>query len=109
MAFDQNFFQPLGGQALAGGSGLSAGIADATTRRAPQLWSYMTTDAHATVDTSGYFNTVRDKLEIGDVILVTVINSSGVVQTAGWHVVMTKTTSAVNVSDVTALTVTNTD
>ena len=94
MAYSSTNLQPIGGQAKAG--------------NAPQIWSYTTTDVHATVDTSGYFNSAASVLKVGDLILV-VVTSSGAVSTAGWHVVMTNTGSVVNVSDVTALTVTNTD
>lgn len=83
--------------------------AAANTGTAPRIHTYRTQDAHATVDTAGYFNDVRTVLEVGDLIYVLVVDASGVVQTAGWHVVMTKTASAVDVSNVTALTVTNSD
>jgi len=83
--------------------------AAATAGTAPRIHSYRTQDAHATVDNAGYFNDVRTVLEVGDLIYVLVVNASGVVQTAGFHVVMTKTASSVDVSNVTALTVTNSD
>jgi hypothetical protein len=72
------------------------------------MWAYITDDAPATVDTSGYFNSVASLLKVGDLIF-RVTTSSGAVSTAGLHVVMTNTGSVVNVSDATALTVTNTD
>ena len=109
MAFDANFLQPIGGQAAAGGSAYGAGIADATTHRAPQMFSYMTADAHATVDTADYFLAARHLLEIGDLIFVAVINSSGALQTAGFHVVKDKTATSIDVTDVTAGTVTDSD
>ena len=83
--------------------------AAATTGIAPRIHTYRTQDAHTTVDNAGYFNDVRTVLEVGDLIYVLVVNASGVVQTAGFHVVMTKTASSVDVSNVTALTVTNSD
>lgn len=94
MAFDATGLVPIGGQSKAG--------------NAPQIFAYKTTDTHATVDTSGYFNSAAGLLKVGDVILVVVL-SSGALSTAGWHVVVTNTGTVVNVSDVTALTVTNTD
>jgi hypothetical protein len=95
MAFSSTGFQPIGGQSKAG--------------NAPQVWSYTTTDAAATVDTSGYFNAVASLLKVGDVIL-RVTTSSGAVSTAGQHVVMTVSAAGVvDVSDTSALTVTNTD
>jgi hypothetical protein len=83
--------------------------AAATTGTAPRIHTYRTQDAHTAVDNSGYFNEVRTVLEVGDLIFVLVVNTSGAVVTAGWHVVMTKTASAVDVSNVTAITVTNSD
>ena len=95
MAFSSTAFQPLGGQAKAGNS--------------PQMWAYTTTDAAADVDTSGYFNSVASLLKVGDLIY-RVTTSSGSVSTAGLHVVMSiSAAGVVNVSDATALTVTNTD
>lgn len=95
MAFDAAGFNAAGAQSKAG--------------NAPQLWTYVTTDAAATVDTSGYFNAVASLLKVGDVIL-RVTTSAGAVSTAGWHVVMTiSAAGVVDVSDTTALTVTNTD
>ena len=95
MAYDATGLVPIGGHCKAG--------------NASQLWAYKTTDTHATVDTSGYFNSATTLLKVGDVILV-VVTSGGNVSTAGWHVVMSNSAAGVvNVSDVTALTVTNTD
>lgn len=108
MAFDIKFFAPIAGSSI-GINNLDASPADATTPRAPSLFSYLTADTHATVDTAGYFNTVRSMLKVGDFVLVSVINASGVLQTAGYHVVITKSATAVDVVNVTAATVTNTD
>jgi len=95
MAFSSTAFQPIGGQSKAG--------------NAPQVWSYTTTDSAATVDTSGYFNTVASLVKVGDIIW-RVTTSSGSVSTAGQHVVMSVSAAGVvDVSDTTALTVTNTD
>ena len=95
MAFSSTGFQPIGGQSKAG--------------NAPQVWSYTTTDAAATVDTSGYFNSVASLLKVGDIIF-RVTTSSGAVSTAGQHVVMSVSAAGVvDVADTTALTVTNTD
>jgi hypothetical protein len=95
MPFTLASLQPLGGQAR--------------VNVAPQMWAYKTQDSAADVDTAGYFNAVQRLLFPGDVILRVTVNASNVVQTAGWHVVMTSAAGAVNVSDTTALTVTNTD
>jgi hypothetical protein len=105
MAFTIANLQPIGGQAKRGGT-------------APQLWSYSTLDAHATVDTSGYFNlsTAYDGayhlLNVGDVIWVTVwvtAIGTGTISTYGTHIVMTKSAGTIDVSNVTVGTVTNSD
>jgi hypothetical protein len=102
MPFIRRNFAPIGGQS-------TRGSGPETSPGAPQRWSYRTQDAHATVDTSGYFNEVRALLEIGDIIDVVVVNGSGVLQTYGPHCVITKTASAVDVVNVTVGVVTNTD
>lgn len=43
----------------------------------PRLWSYYTTDAKATVDTSGYFNDMSAQLNVGDIIFAIVSNGYG--------------------------------
>lgn len=83
--------------------------AASTTGTAPRIHTYRTQDAHAVVDNSGYFNEIASLLSVGDLIYVVVVNGGGAVQTAGWHVVMSKTATTVDVSNVTALTVTNSD
>ena len=95
MAFDSAGFNAAGAQSKAG--------------NAPQMWTYTTTDAAATVDTSGYFNSVSSLLKVGDLIW-RVTTSSSAVSTAGWHVVMSVSAAGVvDTSDATAATVTNTD
>ena len=49
MAFDRANWSPIGGQSKRG--------------KAPQMWSYTTTDAKTVVDGAGYFNDVS-----GDVV-----------------------------------------
>ncbi|WP_037300557.1 hypothetical protein [Rubritepida flocculans] len=83
--------------------------AASTTGTAPRIHTYRTTDAHAAVDNAGYFNEVHSVLEIGDLIYVLVVTGGGALSTAGWHVVATKTATTVDVTNVTALTVTNSD
>lgn len=103
MPFIRRNFAPIGGQSTRG-SGPEANPG------APQRWSFRTQDAHAAVDTSGYFNEVAALLEVGDIIDVVVVNASGVVQTYGPHIVMTKSAAGVvDVSNVTVGVVTNTD
>jgi hypothetical protein len=102
MPFIRRNFAPIGGQS-------TRGTGPEALPGAPQRWSYRTQDAHATVDTAGYFNEVRALLEIGDMIDVVVVNGSGVLQTYGPHIVITKTATAVDVTNVTVGVVTNTD
>lgn len=100
MAFTIGTLQPIGGQSRGGLS---------LTTAAPQMWSYKTQDAAAVVDTSGYFNAAQKLLYPGDLIYRLTVNGSNVVQTAGFHVVMTSAANVVDVADTLALTVTNTD
>lgn len=102
MPFVRRNFGPIGGQS-------TRGSGPETSPGTPQFWSYRTQDATADVDTSGYFNEVRALLEIGDMIDVVVVNGSGVLQTYGPHIVITKTATAVDVTNVTVGVVTNTD
>lgn len=98
MAFDIANFGPLGGQSRRG--------------KAPMWWTYTTTDAHTAVDAAGYFGSsyggVYNHLEIGDVIYVCV-TSTGALSTAGVHIVKDKASGTVDVTNVTAFTVTDSD
>lgn len=91
--------------AMAGFNTVSAGKSGA----APSVFSYRTQDAPAVVDTTGYFNEVRDLLQVGDFIMRASVDAGGNLVTAGLHVVRLKTASTVDVTDTLALTVTNTD
>lgn len=99
VADDMKYFNTIGGQSKAGG--------------APALYSYKTQDTHATVDGAGYFNAIRSNLNIGDLIYVVVVTNRGAsneaLLTAGWHVVKDKSTTAVDTTNVTAITVTDSD
>jgi len=95
MPFVADNFVTVGGQMKAG--------------NAPQVFAYQTTDAAATVDSSGYFNAVASILKPGDIIFRTTF-SAGSPSTAGMHLVMSVSAAGVvDVADTTALTVTNTD
>lgn len=104
MPFIARNFAPYGGNAtpIVPGSGEA-------TPGTPQMFGYRTQDAATDVDTSGYFNAMANVLRPGDLIYRVTINATGVVQTAGFHTVMTNASGVVNVSDTLALTVTNTD
>jgi hypothetical protein len=91
MAYSITGLQPIGGQAKAG--------------NAPQMWSYTSADAIATVNTSGYFNSAADVLKVGDLIYVYDSNTP----TASLVVVLSNTGTVVDVSDGTALSVADAD
>jgi len=91
MAFTEANFQPIGGQAKAGTS--------------PQSFAYTTpaADAIADVIASGYFNDVADIVKEGDRIYVW----DASVPTASDVIVISNTGTVVDVTDATALTVTD--
>ena len=91
MAYSITGLQPIGGQAKAG--------------NAPQMWSYTSADAIATVNTTGYFNDAADVLKVGDLIYVYDSNTP----TASLVVVLSNTGTVVDVSDGTSLSVADAD
>lgn len=105
MSFDIAYFNPIGGNSRRG--------------KAPQMFSYATLDTHATVDGAGYFNAASayagayNMLEIGDIIYVvvwaTAIGTGGTISTYGPHIVVDKASGTVDVTNVTAGTVTDSD
>ncbi len=110
MAFNLNNLNALGGQSNRSKT-LTAG---ALGKGAPAMWSYLTEDAHATVDGAGYFNSAvayggaYNMLEIGDLIYVFVV-AAGVLSTAGLHVIKDKASGTIDATDVTVITVTDSD
>lgn len=91
MAYSETGLQPIGGQAKAG--------------NAPQMWSYTTTDAIATVNTEGYFNDASDVLKVGDLMYVYDSNTP----TASLVIVLSNASGVVDVSDGTSIAVTDAD
>lgn len=91
MAYSVTGLQPIGGQSKAGS--------------APQMWSYTTTDAIATVNTAGYFNDASDVLKVGDLMYVYDSNTP----TASLVIVLSNASGVVDVSDGTTIAVTDTD
>jgi|TARA_S200002703_G_scaffold46294_2_gene40166 hypothetical protein len=77
---------------LAGGSGVN-------------LYHYSTTDAIATVNTAGYFNSAANMLNVRDVIIVADTNTP----TTSFVSVLSNTGSVVDVSDGTAIAETDSD
>ena len=51
-------------------TGLSAAGGQSKAGNAPQIWTYSSADAIATVNTSGYFNSAASLLKVGDLIYV---------------------------------------
>lgn len=75
------------------------------------LWVYKTADAAADVDTAGYFNSVANVMNIGDVIIRLTYTSTAftTISTHGFHVVLSNTGTVVDVADTLAITATDTD
>lgn len=69
------------------------------------LWFYTTTDAIATVNTAGYFNSAANMLSVRDVIIVADTNTP----TTSFVSVLSNTGSVVDVSDGTAIAETDSD
>jgi len=88
-------------------------IGDSGNSDVPRLWGYKTDDAHAVVDTVGYFDNASDRLRIGDIIYVVVVTnlnlSNEATSTYGTHLVNANASGVVDVSDVTVNVVTDTD
>ena len=91
MAFDSAGLNAAGGQSKAG--------------NAPQMWTYTTTDAAATVDTSGYFNSIASILSVGDIIFVYDTTTPSLVLTY----VNANSGTVVDVADGTTVSATDTD
>jgi hypothetical protein len=78
------------------------------------LYRYDTEDAHAVVDTDGYFNNSDDSvlLRVGDIIDVVVWATAirtGTVTTYGRHMVLADVAGVIDVTDVTVGVMTDTD
>ena len=69
------------------------------------LWSYVTTDAIAAVNSAGYFNDAANMLAVRDVIIVSDTNTP----TTNFVNVLSNTGSVVDVSDGTAIVETDGD
>ena len=50
--------------------GLSPAGAQSKAGDAPQVWTYKSADAKATVAASGYFNSVSSVLKVGDLVMI---------------------------------------
>lgn len=91
MAFDRDGWNVIGGQSRSGD--------------APAMYSYSTTDNLATMNTEGYFNSVSDTVAVNDLIYV--VDSA--TPTTTLVTVRSNASGVVDVSDGTAIAVTDSD
>lgn len=75
--------------------------------QAPSVYAYKTTDAIADVNTSGYFNSLANTLEVGDLIYC--VTSTGSTAVATLTVVRSNASGVVDVDDGTTLAATDSD
>lgn len=80
-------------------------VAGSKAGNAPQVWAYQSADAIATVNTSGYFDSVASLLKVGDLMYV----YDTATPTASLVVVLSNTGSVVDVSDGTTISVADAD
>lgn len=88
----------------------SAGLATvAASKRgtAPSIYAYKTTDAIADVNTEGYFNSLSDTLEVGDLIYC--VTSTGSTAVCTLTQVLSNSAGVVDVADGTTLAATDGD
>ena len=71
--------------------GLSPAGAQAKAGDAPQMWTYSSTDAKATVAASGYFNSASSVLKVGDLVMI----YDTATPAASLHIVLTNTAAGV--------------
>lgn len=88
-------------------SGFSPAGANSKPGASPQMHSYRTTDALATVDTLNYFLPVASLLYPGDLIWAVVVDSNGAVTAAGWLMVNERTATTVDTTNASAFTLTD--
>ena len=80
-------------------------VAGSKAGNAPQIWSYQSADAIATVNTTGYFNDAASLMKVGDLVYV----YDTATPTANLVVVVSNSGTVVDVSDGTSITVTDSD
>lgn len=74
---------------------------------APTIHTYKTTDTAATMDTSGYFNSLASEVRVGDLIYA--VTDTGGTITPGFFFVASNDGTTVDVANITAITLTNSD
>jgi len=80
-------------------------IGAAKSGNAPSIYTYTSADAIATVNTSGYFNDLSDTLAVGDIIFV----HDSATPTMSIVMVASNAAGVVDVTDGTAISMTDTD
>jgi len=91
MAFSRTGINPIGGQSKKG--------------TAPQMWTYTSVDAIATVNSAGYFNDMTNELSVGDVIFVHDSNTP----TMSIAMVASNASGVVDITDGTTVAMTDSD
>jgi hypothetical protein len=86
---------------VAGSVGIKSIAAGALGNGAPKLWTYITEDTGATIDTTGYFNGVADLLDIGDIIMAVRVGSGAVPTGTGVLMLFVVNSKAAGVIDTT--------
>ena len=80
-------------------------IGAAKKGNAPSMYTYTSADAIATVNTEGYFNDLSDTLAVGDIIFV----HDSATPTLSIVMVASNASGVVDVTDGTAISMTDTD
>jgi len=80
-------------------------IGAAKKGNAPSMYTYTSADAIATVNTSGYFNDLSDTVAVGDIIFV----HDSATPTLSIVMVASNAAGVVDVTDGTAISMTDTD
>jgi len=80
-------------------------IGAAKKGNAPSMYTYTSADAIATVNTAGYFNDLSDTLAVGDIIFV----HDSATPTMSIVMVASNASGVVDVTDGTAISMTDTD
>lgn len=75
--------------------------------QAPSIYAYKTEDTVATVNTAGYFNSLSDTLQVGDLIYC--VTSTATTAVATLNYVLSNASGVVDVNDGTVLANTDTD
>ncbi len=86
-------------------TGLNAAGGQSKAGNAPQIWTYTSADAIATVNTAAYFNDASSLLKVGDIIFV----YDSATPTMSIVFVLSNASGVVDVSDGLTVTATDTD